>query len=477
MSKEISSFEISLNDRPKQTSVTRWLYEEVLRAVLDGRLTPGARLPASREFARLYGVSRGTVVNIFEQLQGEGYLRSQVGVGSWVNESLPVLNRIRNGRRVPAEGPPPAPVRLEEGKLPQAFEICAPVAAFPCKVWAGVAGRRLRRLSPSFLTGLDVRGCLPLREAVAGYLGYSRGVKCNPDQIAIVTGVQQGLDVLSRLLLKPGDSVWMEDPGYSGAAKAFRNVDAKLIPVPVDDQGLSVSKGKQLCSQAKGVYVTPGHQFPLGMAMSHERRLAILEWARESGTFIIEDDYDSAYRFEGKPLGALQGLDTNGSVIFVGSFNRILAPALRMGYVVLPPALVDPFLAMRYQSDRNAPAVDQMILCDFITEGHLGRHLSRTRDVYGNRLGNLIENARKHLAGVIEISPVQAGLHTAGFFSNGLTSRDAENRAAANRVETTGLDRFMLERTDVRGLLLGFAAFDEAQISAGVERLAMALGT
>ncbi|HLY18012.1 MAG TPA: PLP-dependent aminotransferase family protein [Bryobacteraceae bacterium] len=476
MSKDVSSLDLTLNERPAHVSLTRWLHEELRRAILDGRLMPGTRLPATRDFARQHGVSRGTAVNAFEQLQAEGYLHGRVGAGTWINERLPAP---RAGARVP-----PAPAR----KLPaplnglsylhaaRPFRCHEPaIAEFPMDIWARIAGRRLRRASSSLLAGRDTRGYAPLREAIAGYLGYSRGVNCSADQVVIVSGVQQALDLLARLLLKPGDAVWLEDPGYFGAATAFRNAGARIIPVPVDERGLSLTQGKRLCAVPKTAYVTPAHQFPLGMTMPLERRLSLLAWARAAGAFLIEDDYDSEYRFEGRPVPTLQGLDESGSVILVGSFNKLLFPALRIGYVVAPPALLDPLLAFRFGTDQHATAPDQAVLCDFIVEGHLGRHIRRMRELYGGRLAALQEGARKYLDGLLEISCVQAGLYTAGFLRSGMTSREAERAAAARNIETMALDRFTLRRTDVQGLLLGFGAFDEGEIRRGIAGLADAL--
>jgi GntR family transcriptional regulator/MocR family aminotransferase len=256
---------------------------------------------------------------------------------------------------------------------------------------------------------------------------------------------------------------------------AFGNAGAKIVPVPVDDQGLSVKEGQKTSGRAKCAYVTPAHQFPLGTTMSTERRLELLAWASAAGAFVIEDDYDSEYRFEGRPVSALQGLDRNGSVILLGTFNKLLFPSLRLGYAVLPPTLVDRFLAFRYGTDLHAMGLDQAILCDFIVEGHLGRHIRRMRELYGGRLAALLEGGQRYLGGLLEISRIQAGLYTAGFLRNGMTSREAETVASAHGVETMGIHRFTLGRAGVRGLLLGFAAFDEGRIRGGLSNLARAL--
>lgn len=323
--------------------------------------------------------------------------------------------------------------------------------------------------------GNDPRGFTPLRQAVADYLGASRAVNCDPGQIVILSGVQQALDLLSRLLLKPSDAVWTEDPGYFGATLAFRNAGAKIIPAPVGEHGLRVSEGKQMCASAKLAYVTPAHQFPLGSVMSPDTRLELLAWAREARAFVIEDDYDSEYRFERRPIPTLCSLDAGGNVILVGTFNKLLFPSLGLGYVVLPPALVDPFLALRYGADLCTVGFNQAILCDFMIEGHMARHVRRMRDLYATRLACLLHEGSRRLAGALDISQVQAGLYTTGFLRNGMTSRQAELAAAARGIETLGLDRFTLNRPDPKGLVLGFGAFEEGEVRTGVARLASAL--
>ncbi|WP_047495122.1 PLP-dependent aminotransferase family protein, partial [Terriglobus sp. TAA 43] len=323
-------------------------------------------------------------------------------------------------------------------------------------------------------TPADGSGYPPLRDAIAHYLRTSRGVRCSSDQIVIVSGIQQALDLLARVLLKRGDAVWMEDPGYFGASIAFNNAGARIVAVPVDEEGLSVAVGKKLSPHAKGVYLTPAHQFPLGVTMSLERRIALLQWASRTGAFVIEDDYDSEYRFQGQPVPALQSLDENSNVILIGSFSKTLFPSLRVGYVVLPPSLVNYFMAFRYQTDFRNASFDQAVLCDFIVDGHLARHLRKMRDLYAGRLEALIEGGNKYLGGLLEISNVRAGLYTVGLLKNGMTSRQAEKAAAARGVEAIGIDRYTLKRADPKGVLLGFAAHNETAIRKALMQLARA---
>ncbi|HTZ58580.1 MAG TPA: PLP-dependent aminotransferase family protein [Acidobacteriaceae bacterium] len=482
MAKTVSSFELTLHrPRAKQT-LTQWLYVELRAAILDGKLGTGARLPASRDFANQYGLSRGTVVSVFERLQVEGYLSCHVGVGTWVNRvAAPVPTRASTKipgyiRHVASAYVRPKPfVDLPFTKGIRPFRIGNPdLSAFPAELWGRLAANRARKFRSWLHAEEDGRGYRPLREAIAEYLRTSRGVRCSAEQIIVVSGIQQALDLLARLLLKPHDPIWMEDPGYFGATVAFGATGAKIIPVPVDEEGLSVSAGKKMCAHAKGVYLTPAHQFPLGVTMSLERRLSVLDWASRNGAFIIEDDYDSEYRFSGQPAPALQSLDHQSNVIFIGSFSKTMFPSLRMGYVVLPPALADYFLAFRYQTDFRNSSFDQAVLCDFIVEGHLARHLRRMRNLYASRLSALIEEGKRHLHGVLEISDVQAGLYTIAFLKNGMTSRQAERLAAKQGVEVLAVDRYTLRRPDPKALLLGFAGYDEAAIREGLIRLSRA---
>ena len=484
MSKAISSYELTLRARSRNQTLTTWLYGELRSAILQGRLAPETRLPASRDFAIQHGLSRGTVVSVFERLQAEGYISSHVGSGTRVNRLAVKAGEARPGttppafiRRVAADYKRPkawVDIVASEGVRP--FQMRDPaIAEFPTKLWGSIAARRARNFSSWLRTQDDGRGYRPLREAITHYLAVSRGVRCSAEQIVMVSGTQQALDLLARLLLEKDEPVWMEDPGYFGAEIAFSSVGAEIIPVPVDEQGLNVDAGLRLCPDARGVYVTPAHQFPLGTTMSLERRMALLKWASRAGAFVIEDDYDSEYRFEGLPIPALQSLDRNSNVILVGSFAKLLTPTLRIGYMVLPASLVDLFRAFRYRTDFRSLSLDQAVLCDFIEDGHLGRHLRRMRNLYSTRLAALMDGGQQYLSGLVKISDVRAGLYTVGFLENGMGSRQAEKAAAMRGVDVVALDRYSLKCPDPRGVLLGFAAFDEVSIRRSLRQLAAAL--
>jgi GntR family transcriptional regulator/MocR family aminotransferase len=464
-----------LNPHPPSTTLTRWLYDELRAAILGGRLRRGARLPATRDLAALYTLSRRVVVNVYEQLRDEGYLESRTGAGTAVSRQVPEDYLARAPRR-------DAPVRPAD-RTPAFFRrparpfrpIEPALDEFPVTAWARVSAHVLRRIGTQSLAGGDIAGAGPLREEIAAYLGASRGVVCAADQIVVVSGAQQSLDLLARLLIRPGDPVWMEDPGYTGAVEAFRIARARIVPVRVDDDGLDPAHGKRLCPRPKAVYLTPAHQFALGSTLALERRFDLLKWAHTAGAVLIEDDYDSEFRFSGRPLPALKGLDGADSVFLLGSFNKVLFPSLRLGYMVVPDAWMDRVLALRFQTDRYPPSLSQAILARFMAEGHFARHLRRMRELYGHRREALHRDVNRYLKGVLRVPRIQAGLNTPAFLTNGMNSADAAARAAAAELEAWPLDRFALRRRDIHGFLLGFAAFNEREIRTGVLALARAL--
>ena len=486
MPKKATTLPLPLPHPPQHAPRFRWFYEELRAAILAGRLQPGARLPATRDLAREYGLSRGTIVAAFEQLGSEGYVEGKTGSGTYVSQVLPEellqVGRVRaeggSSRRRPqlslyARRLQPMPA-VDRGPARAFRANLTALDAFPTALWAQVAARRLRRVSWRLLAGGDPLGYLPLRQAVAGYLNTSRGVKCSPEQVLIVSGVQEALDRAAHLLLDPGDPVWMEEPGYPRAAIVFRAVGARICPTPVDGEGFDLQYGKRRWRRAKLVYVTPAHQFPLGVTMSLRRRLELLEWARESGALIFEDDYDSEYRYAGRPIPAMQGLDRSGVVIFSGSFSDVLFPALRLGYVVIPPDLVDDFAAAESSSTHHPPPLEQAILSDFINEGHFARHIRRMRELYAERLAAFLQAAHSRLAGLLEIPPVEAGLQTVGWLQGKLTAEQAAAAARKHDVEVVPLSRYS-RAPKTKGLLLGFAAVDVPELQSGVDRLARAL--
>ena len=488
MTKRSGTPSIALPPREPGATASEWLCAALRSAILDGRLRRDARLPATRELARQYGLARGTVVNAFDQLRLEGYLRGRVGSGTYVNAVLPD-ELLEAPRRSVAGGERPTgpPARrlsalgrrvrflpgFEDRPL-RAFRANRPALdLFPTTLWAKLAGRRIRRATTAQLLESGALGLPPLQEAVATYLTASRGVACEPDQVVIVSGVQEAIDLVARVVVDPGDHVCIEDPGYIGAARIFEAHGAAIAPVRVDGEGMLVPDAS--LGDVRLTYVTPAHQFPLGMSMSLPRRLALLDWAHSVGTLVFEDDYDSEYRFVGRPLPALQGLDRHGVVLFAGSFSKVLFPSLRIGYLVVPPDLVERIAAAKSVVGQHAPLLDQAVLADFIVEGHFGRHLRRMREVYAERLGALQEEAGSHLGGLLEIGGIDAGLQTIGWLADGLGEDEAVSAAARREVEVIPVGRYARRPMARQCLQLGFAAVDVPEIRRGTRELASAL--
>jgi GntR family transcriptional regulator/MocR family aminotransferase len=488
----ISLGTISL-ERTSSIPLYRQLYEHVRNAILSGQLAAGTRLPPTREFAKELGVSRNTVVVAFDQLIAEGYIEGKVGAGSYVSSTLPddILKlRARHRQQAQFTRPDFPTVLSQRGSkiadiyvparisTPRPFRSGVPALdAFPFKVWERLVVRYWRRPSPDLLCYGHPAGYRPLREAIASYLGAARGVVCGPEQVIIVTGAQKGIDLAGRLLLDQGDKVWVEDPCYPNARRALLGTGAHPIPVPVDKEGLNIDNAIACNdSQVRMAYITPSYQYPLGISMSLARRLRLLEWANRASAWILEDDYDSEYRYTGRPLAALQGLDQAGRVIYIGTFSKVLFPSLRLGYVVVPPDLVDPFVTALALANRSVPTIDQAVLADFIVEGHFARHIRRMRMLYVERQSILVDLVKRNLAGIVEISPAEAGLHLIGWLKDGDDCM-ISNRLAKHGVHAVPVSAYASLPLSRKGLILGYAGINEQQMQYGVEQMVKVLNS
>lgn len=470
-----------------------WICREFRSGISTGRLLPGSRIPPSRAFAEQHGIARGTVLEAFDQLISEGYLISRQGSGTTVSPELPdpaveairvpagkarggaaarLSQRARHLQLLPLS---PFPMNFSDGR-PRAFRPNQPsIVHFPIDEWSRLSSRRLRKAAPEMFLSGDVLGYPPLREALAAHLGSARGVRCTPDRIMIVSGTQQALDLVVRTVLDAGDKAWIEDPGYPGAAAVMEAWGAKVIPVGVDARGLQVEKGIRAARDARLVYVTPAHQFPLGVVMAPERRHQLLRWASGSGAWIFEDDYDSEFRFSGRPIAALQSLTEEDNVIFSGSFSKMLFPSLRMGFLVLPERLVEPLQKARSLLDRHGSTLSQAVLCDFITEGHFHRHLRRMRQIYARHQEVLLESAARNLTGLLDLEATETGLQTIGWLPGGQGDRDIAHLAAAAGIEVTPLSDYAFKWQQKNGLQLGFGAVPPKELRAAAEKLARLL--
>jgi GntR family transcriptional regulator / MocR family aminotransferase len=487
LAKKESFQDLSLTLPKNGKEIWRWLYGELRAAILDGRLKPGSRLPSTRNLAEQYEISRGTVVVAFDHLRSEGYLETQVGAGTYVASNLPDDSlSVKRGRerssgwvskaklsrrgRLASENIPSIPVFHSVGKAFRSYEPALDL--FPVDLWSRVAGRVLRNAPRNLYGNGDIKGYQPLRRAIAEYVGSVRGVGCDPGQVIITAGTQPALDLIARMLLDPGDEAWMEDPGYPGIYYALRAAGAKIVPIPIDKEGLEVDTARKRAPGAKLAYVTPANQFPLGITMSLARRRSLLDWAEAQGGWIIEDDFDCEYRYSGHPLAALQSLDRSGSVIYVSTFTKILFNALRLGFMVLPPRLVEPFAAAKNCIDRHPPSLDQAILAEFIMEGHFGHHIRRMRQVYAERMAVLAEAAEQRLGGLLEVVRTVTGMRTVGWLLTGEDDQSVQARANAQGLELVAVSKFKIRLPVRSGLMLGFAGSSPAELRRGVNVLA-----
>ena len=477
---------VAMSGEPLQ----RQIYGRLRAAILCGQLPPGTQIPSSRELARELRVGRNTVLAAVEQLITEGYLQSERGSGTFVHRTLPddgrfavqapaqrtvrakpyapFPSRIRKLMRVPALLPPPGELRP--------FLPCVPaVDAFPFALWGRIAAHYWRR-PPAQVFGLgETAGYGPLRRVVADYLAHARAVRCDPKQVIIVSGAQQALDLVARVLLEPGDTVWMEEPGYAGARASLMASGARVVPVPVDDEGLSVKRGRALAPRARLVYCTPSHQFPLGHTMSVARRLELLAWARQTRAWVLEDDYDSEYRYGSRPIPALQGLAASDQVIYIGTFSKVLFPSLRLGYLVVPDALVDTFSIVRAIATGPSSTMEQAVLTRFIEQGHFARHVRRMRTLYQERRASLQAAAAADLGGAIDLTLTGAGLHAVGMLPAGVDDQRVVARAARAGLDFIPLSSLYQGPALRQGLVFGFAPFVPATIQAAVRTLAQVL--
>lgn len=471
-------------DRSSSKALHRQVYDTYQSAIVNGSLRAGQRVPSTRMLAAELGISRIPILNAYAQLLAEGYLQSRVGAGTVVSKALPdqiaptelVASRAgvaQSSVRTIAKRALPVPVaeRLTWTRGWGAFGV-SQVAFdhFPFQIWNSLITRHCRRVQAKSLDYGDPIGSRNLREAIATYLRTARGVRCEAEQIMIVSGSQQALEISALVLLDPGSKVWMEEPGYRFARSIFHLNGCEIVPIPVDSEGLNVSTGIKRCRKARAAFVTPSHQYPLGVTMSAARRLQLLDWAEGSGSWIIEDDYDSEYRYESLPIASLQGLDRYSRVVYIGTFSKVLFPSLRMGYIVIPPDLVERFLAIRMAMDIAPATLHQEVLADFIREGHFARHIRRMRLLYGERRSSLIESIRKELGLGADITGGDAGMHLS------LSLKDIRDREIAARAAKANLWLVPLSTsytgTPLRqGFILGFGSTAVEDIPNAVGRL------
>ena len=471
-------------DRKAPKALHRQIYDAYRAAIVDGGLRPGQRIPSTRVLASELGVSRFPVLNAYAQLLAEGYFESRVGAGTVVSSSLPdqLTASEATGARFAAIPSGPRPVARRSSNLPRlesspwlrgwgAF-VVGQIAfdQFPLQVWSNLVTRRCRNMDAKSFHYGDQIGSETLRERIASYLRTARSLHCEAGQVMIVSGSQQALEISARVLLDQGSPVWIEEPGYRLAREAFALTGSRLIPVPVDQEGLDVAAGIKRCRKARAAFVTPSHQFPLGVTMSASRRFQLLEWARNTGSWIIEDDYDSEYRYESLPIASLQGLDTDARVIYIGTFSKVLFPSLRLGYLVIPSDIVDRFRVVRRAMDIGPPSFYQEVLADFMGEGHFARHIRRMRVLYRERRSALVDSISRELGSMVEVLGSDAGMHLALTLPNGINDLEIAERAARQNLWLWPLSTSYLGEARP-GFILGFGSTAVAEIPRAVRKL------
>jgi GntR family transcriptional regulator/MocR family aminotransferase len=463
------------------------LYRQLRQAVLEGRLKPGVRLPATRFLAAELGISRTSVLAAYDRLASEGFLDLRPRSGVFVAQDLPIAPAPR---LAPAAAKPPrlglsardaadiGPIGIaptDRRPWPGCFVSGAPdVSQFPFALWARLLARSWREPAARLPQGGDPGGHPALRGAIAAYLGEARGIACDPDHVLVVSGIRQALDLACRLLLDPGDQVWMENPGYPGIRAVLAANGAEVAFIPVDAEGIDVAAGRAAAPKARLACVAPSHQFPLGVALSLPRRLMLLAWAHQAGAWIVEDDYDSEYRYAGPPLAALKSLDADHRVIYVGTLSKLLFPSLRLGYLVAPPPLAEAFRALRARLDDQPSMVAQPALAELFRSGHLAAHVRRMRQVYAERQRLFLAAARTHLRGLVAFQAEESGLHLVGRLGRRLKGRrDTGLAAAAARegIQLAAISGYDMFGEGPQGLMFGYAAAPEHLVAPALRRL------
>ncbi len=471
--------------------IYRQLHRLLQQAILSRELPAGARFPSSRLLAAELGIARNTVTQVYEQLALEGYVTSATGRGTFVADSAPDeivgAGEAAAARTPDASGAAAArPLSARGARLLGAAGVSKrqggafmpgvpDVSRFPARVWTRLHNKYWRRLRPDLLTYAPGGGLALLRETLADYLRTARSVRCTPEQIVITTGIHQSVDLAVRLLTDPGDVIWTEDPCYWGVRSVLNVSGLTTRPIPVDDEGIAPSAA-DLAEPPKLMLVTPSHQYPLGMVMSLARRRMLLEYARQHGCWIIEDDYDSEFRYGSRPFASLQGLDTAGQVIYVGSFGKTLFPGLRVGYLVAPEPLAESFATASAELYREGQLLQQAVLAEFIAEGHFVSHIRKMRTLYGQRREVLLEAVARRYGDTLHALGSDAGLHLVTLLPDGVDDRAVAQAALERNIVARPLSGYYADRERASsGLLLGYACVPEDEIATAFATLAEAI--
>ena len=463
------------------------LYNLLREAILTGRFKGGQKLPGTRTFSIELNISRNTVVQAFEQLMIEGYLTGKIGAGTYISKDIPdkfiTSIKVHQSKKAAIKS---SNFSLEkkfgnsnlihrnifEDKIIPFQNGLPSLEDFPFSTWLKIINRNGTYLPYLHFGYKDSTGFKPLKIAIANYLQNYRAVNCTPEQIVIINGSQQGLDLISRVLLKENDNVLLEDPGYFGTRASVQSAKVNIFPTPVDNDGIIIDYAIKNYPKADFIFTTPSHQFPLGSTMSISRRLKLLEYANKNKIWIIEDDYDSEFRYNGSPLPSLQGMDKYNRVIYIGTFSKVLFPGLRLGYLVLPTEeMIEPFAIAKSIADRQSPIFDQIVLTKFIEEGYFTKHIRKMRMLYKERQNFLIDEIKNEIGDLLVVNPSNAGMHIVGWLPEKINDKKISIQAKENDLVVYPISEYKLKFKIKPGLVMGYTGFDKSKLKDGVKIL------
>jgi GntR family transcriptional regulator/MocR family aminotransferase len=473
---------ISIKKKIGQT-IHRQLYEQLKKGIYEGMLLPGDRMPSSREMSAELKISRNSVLQVFEQLMMEGFFETLTGSGTFISKNIGHFSKPK--RSPPGVNPAKIPdlktVRdfglngafkgsesITEPILP--FQQSVPmISEFPFATWARISAEVHKKMHTLHLGYDDAQGYFPLRKAISDHLRISRSIKCDPDQVLIVNGTRQALHLAAEILLNKGDQCWMEDPGYPGALSAIQRFGGEICPVPIAKNGIDLDFAMHHYPNAKLAYVTPSHQFPMGNTMALSERIKLLNWARDNNMWIIEDDYDSEFRYSSRPIPALQSMDDNENVIYSGTFSKVLLPALRLGYMVLPTKIIArQFAAGKSVIDGQNNIITQAIVSEFIRQGYFSRHIRKMRLLYKKNQDDLVALIKLHLNDWLTPVPVEAGMHLIAWLSVAIDAELIAKEASKEGLIIHPVSQFCIQSDYANGLILGFSGFSFNEMEAGI---------
>jgi len=471
---------ISINKTVGST-IHNQLYEQLKNGIYEGMLRSGDRMPSSREMSVELKISRNVVIQVFEQLRMEGFFETQTGSGTFISKNADKFPSSKRLITHPVQKPGHSTANpyglndvfkehISEWEPLHPFQVSIPlIPEFPFHAWTRISTSVHKNMAALHLGYDDAQGYLPLRKALCDHLRISRSINCDPETMLIVNGTRQGLHLTAEMLLNKGDQCWMEDPGYPGATSALRRFGGQICPIPITNDGMDLDFAMQHYPKSKLAYVSPSHQFPIGNTMPLNERIKLLNWARDNQMWIIEDDYDSEFRYNSRPIPALQGMDTNGNVIYSGTLSKVLLPALRLGYMVFPTeAMARQFATAKSVIDGQSNIITQAIVCEFIRQGHFSRHIRRMRLLYKKNQDDLVSLVNQHLAGLLTPVPVEAGMHLLAWLPPDINAEVIANEALKEGLIIHTLSQYSIKYDHPNGIILGFTGFSFAQMEAGI---------